>query len=127
MVSIKNKRGQFIIFSGMFLLLLLLFIYSLETQNTYIIEPAKFRLLDNIIYESCMIGKLSNGSFIDSRFDNFTLNVASYCNIFGNFCNLTIVKIDGAPTNLSLLNYTHYNYSLEYNYDDNYYNERFNC
>lgn len=123
----KQKKSQFILFSGLFLLLLILFIYSLETENSYISKPVKFNLLNNIIHESCMVGKLSNGTYIDQRFANFTIYIQNYCNNFDAICTLTITKDVGAPTNLTLLNYTHYQYSIEYNYDNYYYNERFNC
>lgn len=63
---------------------------------------------------------MSNGSYIDERFGNFTQSVANYCTEFDYTCALNISKSESAPTNLSLLNYTYYNYSI------NYYNLGFN-
>ena len=123
----RSKKGQFLIFSTVFFVLLLLFIYSQETVNSYIIKPNKNNILNNVVYETCQIGKMSNGSYIDSRFGNFTQDVDSYCNSFGYLCNLTITKQVGAPTNLSLLNYTFYDYDINYSNDGFYYSSNFTC
>lgn len=64
-----------------------------------------------------MVAKLSNGSNIDLRLNSFSQDVENYCVNFNLICNLTIIKQIGAPLNLSLLNYTHYNYSIIYSND----------
>ncbi len=122
-----NKSGQLFLLSAYLILFGLIFIYSLETQNTYKLKSSKSSILNNVIYETCKIGKLSNGSYIDSRYSNFTINVNNYCNGFGNICNLTITKIGSAPTNLSQLNYTHYNYSILYKNHGYDYEKNFTC
>lgn len=110
----KSKKSQFLVLSSMILLGLLLFIYSEETQNTYITSSSKLSLLENIKHEVCEVGKRSNGTFIDSRFTNITINISSYCSDFGFVCNVTIDKESEAPVDLTFLNYTYYNYSIEY-------------
>lgn len=84
-------------------------------------------LLDNIMFESCQVGKLSNGSYIDDRFISFSGNLSQYCDGIGITCNLTISKKAGAPVNLSILNYTHYNYELNYIEGNYHYNSNFTC
>lgn len=123
----KSKKGQFVIMSSAFLVLLLIFSYSLETQNSYIIKSSKNKLLNNIIYETCFLGKMSNGSQIDSRFSQLEIDIDSYCQGFGNVCNLNISKVDTAPSNLSLLNYTHYTYELNYSNSGYSFNSSFTC
>lgn len=126
---LKNKKSQFLILSTLFLLLLLIFSYSLGTENSYITKKSKFNLLDNIIYETCQIGRNSNGTFIDSRYSNFTLDVKNYCQEFNYNCTLSIINNTAIPPlgNWSLLNYTHYNYSIYYEFDGFKYNNDFSC
>lgn len=125
----KNKKSQLFIISSLFLILLLIFIYSIETENTYIVKSGKFNLLNNIVYETCNVGKLSNGTFIDSRYNEFEVNVESYCLSYGYLCNLTIVNNTIVPPggNWSLLNYTHYNYHIDYSYEGYEYSNSFIC
>ncbi len=110
----NNKKGQFMIFSVFFFVILLLFIYSQETENFYIIKSSKTDIANNIIYETCKIGKMSNGSYIDSRLGNFSQSISNYCLDFNYTCILTIEKSPSAPVNLSLLNYTYYNFTYNY-------------
>lgn len=110
----KNKSGQFFIISSFILFLLLVFIYSLETQNTYIVNSAESLLVENIIYETCEIGITSNGSYLDSRFSSFENSIENYCSSINFNCNLTTIKSAGAPANLSLLNYTFYNFTIDF-------------
>ena len=124
---LKNKSGQLLIFSGMFLILLLVFSYSLETQNSYKAYSSNLGITNNIVHETCQVGKLSNGSNLDSRYSSFVSSVDSYCDIFSYNCSLTITKQGGAPTNLTLLNYTHYDYSLNYSSDKIEYSNSFRC
>lgn len=123
----NSKKGQFLVLSGAFFILLLIFIYSQETENSYIIKSNENNILNNIIYEACQIGKMSNGSYIDSRFGNYTQDVTIYCSSFNYNCNLNIIKQVGAPTNLTLLNYTYYNYSITYSNSYISYNSNFTC
>lgn len=124
-----SKKAQFFILSGMLLFLLLFFIYSLETDNSYIVKFSKNSILDNIVYETCIIGKNSNGTQIDGRFDSYELNVLNYCISRGLSCNLTIINNTQIPPlgNWSLLNYTHYNYNIDYNSDNFNVSFDFNC
>lgn len=123
----KNKRGQLFLLSTFMILLAILFIYSLETENTYIVKSAKTGILNNIIYETCEVGKLSNGSYIDSRYTQLTTDISNYCSGLSNTCTLTIIKQGGAPTNLSQLNYTHFNYNINYENHGFKYLGDFNC
>ena len=123
----KNKKSQMFIISGFFVILGLLFIYSLETENYYIISSSKSSLLSNIIHQTCQIGEISNGSYLDSRFAQFESNIETYCPQIGVSCNLTISKSAGAPTNLSELDYTYYNYSIDYENWGYSYSGDFNC
>lgn len=127
MIFNKNKFGQFFILSGFFIMLSLLFIYSLETENYYIENLGESSLLSNIIYETCMVGKYSNGSYLDSRFFDFETRVESYCIESEINCNLSIIKQGGAPSNLSLLDYSYYNYYINYTNKNFEYNSEFNC
>lgn len=123
----KNKSGQLFIISGFLVILGLFFIYSLETENYYIISSSKSSLLSNIVHQTCEIGRISNGSYIDSRFSDFETNIENYCPTISASCNLTISKSAGAPTNLSELDYTYYNYSIAYEYREFSYSGSFNC
>lgn len=125
----NSNKSQFLVFSAMFIFLLLIFIYSLETDNTYIVKNSKFNLIENIIYETCQVGKNSNGSYIDSRYSNFTNDVETYCLDLDYNCTLTIVNNTIIPpdSNWSKLNYTHYDYSLDITQMDFSYTGDFNC
>lgn len=122
-----SKKGQFLIISSLFLILLLIFIYSLETENFYIGETSKISLLDNAIYETCYIGKNSNGTYIENRYLNFSGELSAYCLNMGYVCNLTIVNNTVIPSNESLINYTLFDYSIVYEYDGLEYLKDFTC
>ncbi|MDA3856502.1 MAG: hypothetical protein PF569_09685 [Candidatus Woesearchaeota archaeon] len=126
---IKNKKSQLFLLSSLFLLLLLIFIYSIETENTYIVKSGKFNLLNNIVYETCKVGKFSNGTYIDSRYLEFENDLESYCISYGYLCNLTITNNTIIPPsgNWSLLNYTHYDYHIDYRYEGYNYSSSFIC
>ena len=124
-----RKKSQFFILSGLFFLSLIIFIYSIETENNYIIESTNYNLLDNILYEACQIGIKSNATNIASRYSIFTAEVLSYCGDFGDVCNLSItLKSDMPPGgNMSLLNYTQYDYFVDYIVGDYNYVGNFSC
>ena len=111
---IKNKSGQFFMISGFLITLGLIFIYSIETENYYIISPSKSSLLSNIEYQVCKVATNSNGSFIDTRFSDIETNIENYCSDISISCDLVIDKSLSAPTNLSELNYSYYNFSISY-------------
>jgi hypothetical protein len=123
----NSKKGQFLILSAYVLILLLLFINSLETENTYIDSFSKNIILTSIQRETCSVAKMGPGTELDSRFSTVHSQVASYCETKASLCNITITKKVGAPANTSLLDYTHYTYKLEYNYSNYYYNSTFIC
>ena len=130
MNTIKTKKkSQAFIISAMFLFLLMIFIYSQETQNTYIVKSGEYNLVKNIIYETCYIGTTSNGSFIDNRYSTFKNNIYSHCQNIEKICNLTITNNTQIPPlgNYSLLNYTHYNYHLTYLTEHISYSINFTC
>ncbi len=110
----KEKKCQFLIVGVMFLSLLLVFIYSVGAPNFYIVKSGELSILENIKFQTCNVAVISNGTYLDSRFSNISLEIGSYCNNSGIFCDLLITKSSGAPTNLSLLNYSFYNYSVVY-------------
>lgn len=106
----KSKKGQFFIFSAMFLMLLLIYLYSLETDNTYIISSSNVHLQENIIYETCQVGYNSIPGNIEERFTNFTNDVSQYCDGFGYTCTLSINIVGSPPTP----DYTDFTYSIFY-------------
>ena len=115
----KSKKSQFLVVGVMFLSLLLVFIYSTGAPNFYIHKSGELSIFENIKSQTCKVATISNGTYIDSRFTNLSNEVSAYCTSFGSSCDLVITKSSGAPSNLSLLNYTFYNYSI--NYDGNLY------
>lgn len=124
---IKKKQGQFFVFSMLFLLLLMAFIYSIETDNTYIKKSRISSLATNIIFEACEIGIKSNGTYLESRFNNFSSYVSDYCQSYNYNCSLNIIKKSTAPVNLSQLNYSHFNYSIIYVNNGYNYASNFTC
>jgi hypothetical protein len=123
----SNKKGQLFIIGGFFIMLSLVFIYSLETDNHYIISSSKSSLLSNIIDQTCQVATLSNGSYIDTRFTDLETKTNQYCNSINLNCDLVISKSLGAPINLSELDYTYYNYSIYYKNEGFSYNNSFRC
>ena len=123
----KNKKSQILIVSGFLLISLLLFTYSIETHNFYIKENRGIDIYKNIIFETCNIGKLSNGTYITQRYSNFSSEVKNYCLEFNYMCILNITNSDN-ETNLSILNYKNFSYSLKFNSSNNYIMEKnFTC
>ena len=112
----NQKKGQFLVLSAAFLVLLLVFTYSLETENFYIQNSAEKHIINNIIYETCQIGYLSNGTQLNGSLNNWSLDINSYCNGLGKTCGLLITNNSQIPPsgNWSLLNYSHYNYTLNF-------------
>jgi len=125
----KSKKSQFLVISSLFLFLLIIFTYSFGTENSYIIKKSKFNLLNNVISETCMVGKLSNGTNIEPRFSNLTLSFKNYCWDLGYDCKLEIVNNTQIPPSgdWTLLNYTHFNYFIDYDFDGFKYEGSFNC
>ena len=123
----KNKSGQLFLISAFLLMSSLLFIYSLETENYYIVNFSESIILENILYETCNVGYNSNGSFIESRFTSFQNYVNSDCQNNYYNCDLQITKITSAPTNLSLLNYGHFNFTLSFDNKNLNYSNKFTC
>ncbi|MFW6009300.1 MAG: hypothetical protein ACOCP8_08570 [archaeon] len=123
----NNKRGQFLILSFLFLFLLLIISYSIETQNNYIEKNNKYFVVNNIITETCIIGQNSNGSNIQERFLNFTQDVYLYCDDMDYNCNLTIINNTLIPTNISLINYTLFDYYIDFQSNDHLITKKFNC
>jgi len=127
MVFNKNKKSQLLILSGLVLISLLIFSYSLETQNDYISKNSGNNILENIIFETCSIGKLSNGTFINQRYENYTIDIKNYCKEFNYSCLLNITNSYN-ETNLSILNYKNYSYHLKFNSSNKYIlNKNFSC
>ena len=120
----KSKKSQFFILSALFYILLLVFIYSLETENSYIVDSDRINLLDNIVYETCQLGYHSGTSEIDSRYGNFSANVSSYCTTLGYSCNLSISLNTASPP---VYNYTTYDYSISYQKEGLLYSKTFTC
>lgn len=110
----KTKKSQILLISSSLILLSLLFIYSVETENYYITNFEKTNIVTNIELETCQISYNSNGSYLDERYLSFSNFVNSYCQTKPFTCNLTIQKQSSAPTNLSLLNYTHFNKTFQF-------------
>ncbi len=110
--SYKNKSGQIFILSGFLLILSLVFIYSLETDNSYITDFTDSIIIENIIYETCEIGQNSNGSQFDSRFLSYQNHINLNCQNNYYTCLLNITKKGSAPANLSLLTVSDFDFHL---------------
>lgn len=123
----NNKKSQLLIFSVVFILSLLLFTYSLETRNSYKSNSGEVNILENIEFEVCKVAKISNGESLDSRFSSFELDLSTYCSNYNFSCSLWVEKKSGAPSNTSLLNYTHYTYWLNYTNNALEFEGKFNC
>jgi hypothetical protein len=110
--TFKNKSGQIFVLSGFLLILSLVFIYSLETDNSYITDFTDSSIIENILYETCIIGQNSNGSQFDSRFSTYENHINLNCQNSHYNCLLNITKQSGATTNLSLLAVTDFDFHL---------------
>ncbi len=108
-------------------MLSLVFIYSQETQNSYIVHFTDSIIIEDIIYESCKIGYTSNGTFIESRFSNFENYINLDCQNNYYNCQLTITKNISAPTNLSLLNFTHFDFEFSFDSQNINYSKQYIC
>lgn len=122
-----HKKSQLFILSALLLILLLIFTYSLETDNTYIVKTSKYNLLNNIQYETCMIGKTSQGSNITSRYSSYEINVENYCTNLNHICDLTISNNTVLPSNTSLIDYTMFDYHIKYEMSNFHYDQNFTC
>lgn len=124
-----KKKGQFLILSGMFIILLSIFIYSLETDNYYKVNLKDSNVVENIQSQTCNVLKLSNGSQLFNRKDQIIQIVEEYCLQRNIYCSLSIVNNTIIPPlgNFTLLNYTHYNLSLELMNSTKNYNSSFIC
>ena len=113
-MKLKSKKSQFLIISFMFILLLLLFIYSLETDNTYIPSNWENTIVLSFIEQTCYLGKMVNGTYINQTYVELTQFVSSYCDEKIFDCELVIQNNTLIPPqgNFSLLNYTHYDYTV---------------
>ena len=126
----KNTKGQFIVVSVLFLLLLLLVIYSLGTQKPYIAYSGERHVLNNLLEEGCTLGNLSNGSYLDYRFSDFINHTTSYCSGLGYTCTFNISRPQSGPSyedNLSQLSYLNFTYSLYFKGNVLTYNSSFTC
>ena len=123
----KNKKSQFLILSIGFLIVLLIISYSVETQNTYIIKSSKYTILNNIVEEACYIGKNTNGSNLQSRYSNFTVDIENYCQNLGYSCNLSIQNNTALPNNESQINYTLFDHYIDFKAKEYSYQTNFNC
>ncbi len=110
----RQKKSQFLLLSAFILLNALLFIYSLETENTYRESFDKNIQVETLMHELCELGMRSNGSTIDANYAQYSSDLSTYCTGQGYECSLTITKDGTAPTDLSLLNYTHYEYTFNF-------------
>jgi hypothetical protein len=110
-----NRKSQFFILSGIVLILGLIFIYSLETSNIYIDNSDDSNRLPNIFSEVCFVAKMSNGTSIDTNLNNTKNELNSFCSNSGLYnCNFSFTKSASAPANVSLLNYTHYTFEINF-------------
>jgi hypothetical protein len=106
----QSKKGQFAVMMGLLLFLLLYFIYSSETRNTYIYDFGEIHIVDNIKLEVCDVLYVSNGTQINSSIPLMESDVSTYCAGKGYSCTLQFINLTPVPPsgNWSLLNYTHY-------------------
>jgi len=125
--KIKNKKAQFVLLSFVFLALLLLSINYGIIKNNYKENYRESYIFSNMINEVCITAKNSNGTYLDNRLNELKINLNKYCNLHSFNCSLTIYKSPSAPTNLSKLNYSYYNFSLIYEYKNLILNKKFKC
>jgi hypothetical protein len=123
----KNKSGQIFILSGFLLILSLVFIYSLETDNSYITDFTDSIIIENIIYETCILSQNSNGSQFDLRFSILENHINSNCQNNNYNCLLNISRNLSIITNLSLLTSTDFNFHLYFENEFINYSNKFIC
>ena len=123
----KNNKSQLILLAGFLLLSLAFFIYSLETSNFYIESSRDSYQFSHYIFEFCTVAQNNNGTQLDTKMGEFETSFESFCLNSGYECNITIQKLPSAPVNDSLLNYSHYNFTLDFESEDFSYKEGFIC
>ncbi len=114
MVLKFNNKSQIIVLACAFLFLIFLYIYSLETMNSYINMPPKTTILQVVADEVCYLAYRSSGEDLDLRLKMVNSSLLEYCNSEGLLCSFDIIPYGEVPPlgNWSLLNYSYYNFSL---------------
>jgi hypothetical protein len=124
-----QKKGQFLIFSALFLFLLLYFIYSLETVNTYKFENGDFIYINEYKDKICTPLISRNGTVLNSTILLIENSIASYCSYAEIDCNFDIYNITPIPPsgNWSLLTMDQFNISFDFNGSYTQVTNTFNC
>lgn len=125
----KSKKGQFMIFSVFFLFLLLVFIYSLETVNTYKFENGDLLYIHDIEEKICPILNSRNGTILNDTIPTVENSINSYCNSYEVGCIFTIENITSIPPlgNWSYLNISQFEMNYVINNSHIIYNSTFRC
>lgn len=115
-----KKKGQFMIFSALFLFLLLYFIYSLETVNPYKFENGDFIHIQGYQDEICFPLTQRNGSTLNTSIQVIENSIDSYCVYTGDECFFDIYNITSIPPsgNWSLLNISQFRIRFDINRSD---------
>jgi hypothetical protein len=124
-----KKKGQFLIFSALFLFLLLYFIYSLETVNTYKFENGDFIYIDEYKDKICTPLISRNGIDLNSTIPLIETSIYGYCSYAEIECNFIIYNITEVPPlgNWSLLTIDQFRVTFDFNQSYAQVTNDFNC
>lgn len=129
--KLNSKKSQLIIFSACFLFFLLIFIYHLETNNTYITKSSEVYIVENIIDQVCFFAKNTNSSAYYSYLEKMEDKTENFCIKEGFFCDLKILNLKNLPpTNndwSSIDNLNDYSYFINFSFNNFLYESNFNC
>ncbi len=123
------KKSQFMVISGLFLFMIIYFIYSIETDNTYISKNGNFILLEKYPQELCLPIQNKTGITLNQSINTLENRFTNYCNGIDYNCSINIYNITTAPPegNISKLNMSQYRISITFEDFDYNYSEDFSC
>ena len=111
------RKSQFMVFSAFFLILLLFFIYSLETVNTYKVTNGDFIHISEFDKKICNAISSRNGTDLNSSILIIENSMNIYCSNDNRNCLFDIYNITPIPP---LDNWSYLNISqFEVNYYSN--------
>ena len=80
--------------SATFFVLLLIFIYSLETTNSYKSVEGEIYLVENMIEETCNVGNFNEGESLYEILQQYSSDIEDYCEGRGKVCNINFIYED---------------------------------
>ena len=123
----KCKKSQLFILSTFLLCILLLFIYSLETQKNYIVHLDKKSSVVSFQKEMCQVVKMSNGSNLAFRLENFSKSQEEFCNNIFGVCKSELYLTQPLPSIQSLINSSYFLVELEISSQSFFLKRNFSC